>query len=50
MCLNPKRIFTVKVSEANKKSMSYTLAIVDDGLLDLTRFKTPDPWSVFLCP
>jgi len=20
---------------------------VDEGLLDLTRFKTPDPWSVF---
>ena len=27
--------------------MTYTLAVVDDGLLDLTRFKTPDPWSAF---
>jgi uncharacterized protein YfaS (alpha-2-macroglobulin family) len=27
--------------------MTYTLAVVDEGLLDLTRFKTPDPWSNF---
>lgn len=27
--------------------MTYTLAIVDDGLLDLTNFKTPDPWNEF---
>lgn len=45
--LEPEKEVTIKVSEANKRNMSYTLAIVDDGLLDLTRFKTPDPWSVF---
>ncbi|MFN8206859.1 MAG: hypothetical protein U0T82_05545 [Bacteroidales bacterium] len=39
----PEKSFTVKVSEQNGKEMSYTLAVVDDGLLDLTRFKTPDP-------
>ncbi|HBX51998.1 MAG: hypothetical protein A2275_11400 [Bacteroidetes bacterium RIFOXYA12_FULL_35_11] len=38
---------TIKVSEKNKKAMTYTLAVVDDGLLDLTRFKTPDPWNTF---
>ncbi len=27
--------------------MTYTIAIVDEGLLDLTRFKTPDPHSAF---
>ena len=27
--------------------MTYTLAIVDEGLLDLTRFATPDPWERF---
>jgi alpha-2-macroglobulin len=37
----------IKVSESNKKSMSYTLAIVDEGLLDITGFKTPDPWKYF---
>ncbi len=37
----------IKVNEKNGKPMTYTLAIVDDGLLDLTRFQTPDPWSKF---
>jgi uncharacterized protein YfaS (alpha-2-macroglobulin family) len=27
--------------------MTYTIAIVDDGLLDLTRFKTPNAWNEF---
>ena len=27
--------------------MAYTLAVVDEGLLDLTRYKTPEPWSTF---
>lgn len=37
----------IKVSEAGKKSMSYTLAVVDEGLLDITGFRTPDPWKYF---
>lgn len=45
--LKPEETFTVKVSEKDGKPMAYTLAIVDDGLLDLTRFKTPDAWSAF---
>ncbi len=45
--LKPEEKFTVKVSEKDGKPMAYTLAIVDDGLLDLTRFKTPDAWSAF---
>lgn len=39
--------FSVEVSEASGEAMIYTLAIVDDGLLDLTHFKTPDPWNYF---
>lgn len=39
--------FTVEVGEKDAKEMVYTLAIVDEGLLDLTRFKTPDPWNHF---
>lgn len=42
--IHPEETFTVKVSERNGKPMTYTLAIVDEGLLDLTAFKTPDPW------
>ncbi|QHI37658.1 putative lipoprotein YfhM [Kordia antarctica] len=45
--LRPEQSFTVKVSEENKKAMTYTIAVVDEGLLDLTRFKTPNPWDVF---
>ena len=37
----------IKVSEANRKPMTYTLAVVDEGLLDITGFKTPDPWNYF---
>ena len=43
--LRPEEEFKVKVSEKNGKPMTYTLAIVDEGLLDLTGFKTPDPWK-----
>ena len=45
--LRPEEIITVKVSEQNKKAMTYSIAIVDEGLLDLTRFKTPNPWNTF---
>ena len=45
--LRPEESVTVKVSEQNGKAMTYTLAVVDEGLLDLTRFKTPDPWKTF---
>lgn len=43
----PESVAEVKVSEENGREMAYTLAVVDEGLLDLTRFKTPDPWSAF---
>ncbi len=45
--LRPEETITVKVSEKNKKGMTYSIALVDEGLLDLTRFKTPNPWDTF---
>ncbi|MDG1714405.1 MG2 domain-containing protein [Lacinutrix sp.] len=45
--LRPEEEFTVIVSEKNDKSMTYTIAMVEEGLLDLTRFKTPNAWSAF---
>ncbi|MFV9551715.1 MG2 domain-containing protein [Algibacter sp. PT7-4] len=45
--LKPEQIFEVKVSEKNKKGMTYTIALVEEGLLDLTRFKTPNAWNEF---
>ncbi|TXN38329.1 hypothetical protein FVB32_08555 [Flagellimonas hymeniacidonis] len=45
--LQPEQSFKVTVSETNKKPMTYSLAVVDEGLLDLTRFKTPDIHGTF---
>jgi uncharacterized protein YfaS (alpha-2-macroglobulin family) len=45
--LAPNENVTIQVSEENGKPMSYTIAIVDDGLLDLTNYVTPQPWDVF---
>ncbi|MCB4797498.1 hypothetical protein LG649_01490 [Tamlana sp. PT2-4] len=45
--LKPEEEVTIKVTEAKGKAMTYSIAIVDEGLLDLTRFKTPNPWYTF---
>jgi alpha-2-macroglobulin len=45
--LEPGKEVTIKISEQSKRTMTYTLAMVDEGLLDLTRFTTPDAWSRF---
>lgn len=45
--LKPMEDFTVTVGERKGGPMAYTIAIVDEGLLDLTRFPTPSPWAAF---
>ncbi len=45
--LRPQQKASIKISEKSGKPMTYTLAIVEDGLLNLTRFKTPNPWHTF---
>ncbi len=45
--LKPEEKVSIEVSESSGQAMAYTVAVVDDGLLDLTRFKTPNPWDVF---
>ena len=45
--LRPEQTVNVKVSEKHGKRMTYTVAVVDEGLLDLTRFKTPNAWTSF---
>ncbi|MFW5707173.1 MAG: alpha-2-macroglobulin family protein, partial [Bacteroidota bacterium] len=45
--LEPEQKVTITVTEKDGKPMAFTLAMVDDGLLDLTRFSTPDPWQYF---
>lgn len=45
--VKPEAPYSVTVSEKDGREMAYTLAVVDEGLLDLTRFRTPDPWQTF---
>lgn len=43
--LKPDEKFTVEIKEERGKEMAYQLFIVDEGLLSLTRFKTPNPYN-----
>ncbi|HCW07933.1 MAG TPA: hypothetical protein DGG95_11285 [Cytophagales bacterium] len=45
--IEPGQEVSIKVSEKSKRKMTFTLAMVDEGLLDITRFKTPEPWKRF---
>jgi len=45
--LQSEKEFSIVVREANKQDMIYTLAIVDEGLLDINNFKTPNPHAEF---
>lgn len=45
--VRPESVATIRINEQQGKAMTYTLAIVDEGLLDLTRFQTPEPWNTF---
>ena len=45
--IEPEKNVTLEVSEENNREMAFTIALVDEGLLDITRFKTPDPHTSF---
>lgn len=45
--VRPESTVSITVKEEKGNKMTYTLAIVDEGLLDLTAFKTPQPWNNF---
>lgn len=45
--IRPEQRYSIEVGEENNKAMTYTIAVVDEGLLDLTNFQTPDPWNSF---
>ncbi|MCP4310628.1 MAG: hypothetical protein GY790_05150 [Bacteroidetes bacterium] len=45
--LEPEQQVEFSVSEQDGREMTYTVAVVDEGLLDLTRFRTPDLWKQF---
>ena len=45
--LESEKIYNFTVSESEGRPMEYTIAIVDEGLLSLTGFSTPDPHRHF---
>jgi uncharacterized protein YfaS (alpha-2-macroglobulin family) len=45
--LEPEQEVSLSISEEEGRAMTYTVAVVDEGLLDLTRFRTPDLWKQF---
>lgn len=45
--IRPETRSSVTVSEASGKEMAYTIAIVDEGLLEITNYKTPNPHEAF---
>jgi len=45
--IRPEVNNSITVSESSNKKMTYVIALVDDGLLDLTHFKTPNPHDAF---
>ncbi|MCT4663608.1 MAG: MG2 domain-containing protein [Flavobacteriales bacterium] len=45
--IKPEEEFELEIAEQDGKEMNYTIAVVDDGILDLTNFRTPNPWNHF---
>jgi uncharacterized protein YfaS (alpha-2-macroglobulin family) len=45
--IKPESNYNIEVKEKNGHKMTYVLAIVDEGLLDLTHFKTPSLHDFF---
>jgi uncharacterized protein YfaS (alpha-2-macroglobulin family) len=45
--IKPEQNTAITISEETGKPFIYIIAIVDEGLLDLTRFKTPNPHDAF---
>lgn len=44
---SPRKQATLTVSEKSGRPMTYTVAVVDEGLLGLTRFTVSNPWNEF---
>ncbi|MEW6756053.1 MAG: MG2 domain-containing protein [Candidatus Latescibacterota bacterium] len=45
--LRPEEPFEVVVETGDRRPAQVTLAVVDEGLLALTNYATPDPWQAF---
>ena len=45
--VKPESTVNFRVKEKDGRAMSYVVALVDEGLLSLTGYKTPDAWKAF---
>ena len=45
--IKPNEKFNVKIKNQKNKKFDFTIAVVDEGLLDITAFETPSPWKHF---
>lgn len=45
--MESEKTYNFTVSESEGRPMEYTIAVVDEGLLSLTGFRTPDPYNHF---
>ncbi len=45
--IKPNKTFSIEIQTNDNKPAQMTVAVVDEGLLDLTAFETPDPWKEF---
>ncbi len=45
--IKPNEKFTVNIHNKKEKQFDFTIAVVDEGLLDITAFKTPNPFEHF---
>lgn len=43
--IRPQSNLNIEIREQNGKAMNYVLMVVDEGFLNMTGYKTPDPWS-----
>lgn len=45
--IESEKWYDIEISESRGRAMEYTVAVIDEGLLNLTGFKTPDPVAHF---
>ncbi|CAA0125155.1 putative lipoprotein YfhM [BD1-7 clade bacterium] len=45
--VRPNQTLRVQIGEKSHRRMAYTLAVVDEGLLSITNYQTPDPHGTF---
>ena len=45
--INPGKEFSVEIQTLDLSPAQFTVAVVDEGLLDLTNYQTPSPWGYF---